>query len=608
MGVIYKLKDDVINFILEQKRTNPALSCRKLVDIVQTQFSIKVSKSSINDIFKQAALSSPVGRRSSGEKTPKFKISDQKREQIFPAEKPIVLGYQAEPPRVAQAPPTDSLKKEKKEELPPSKISAPIPLEIKPTDEVKEKKPLTKSESVKKEKPVIKSPVYDCMGAFILKVAEGMVSDTPILSNIFNKVAMGFSSKDSHDIAEVLLYFRVFGLDRIEELNTYKGDGLWILTGVEEKASYWTLDNIIKKSKNDKNISILMSNETIQKFSEVNKIVITSSNKEEYIIDSNFYSFHKSYNVRTDISRPINYSLREVSNRLITNVNPLILLSIPGDNQLSSLFPGLLNLLNGAGNQTITSLDIYDNLNNPLVSFNDIPQKRRDFIFGAWPWQAEIKEITDTHIDGKTKDFLSNHDIFYTDLMSNLDSSLNSSNSRVILLSKKESETPYLALISNITAERASAEKIILDFLHRWPDPQGSLNHYLDLDKKPPAQTVEDPVSNFIQRIDNQGFYDLWDPNTDLLVASECFLAKLDVFCQRQFFPEECQNLHFSTMVQRFYGLPGAIIRGENTVTIELKIPEKEYPYQKFLEYALARVNEVDFHDPKGLRLVMKIS
>ncbi|MFA5118823.1 MAG: hypothetical protein WC695_08250 [Candidatus Omnitrophota bacterium] len=63
MGVIYKLRQDVVDHILEIKQDDPLLSCRKLSVIISNKFKSQVSKSSINAVLKQASLSMPVGRR-----------------------------------------------------------------------------------------------------------------------------------------------------------------------------------------------------------------------------------------------------------------------------------------------------------------------------------------------------------------------------------------------------------------------------------------------------------------------------------------------------------------------------------------------------------------
>ncbi len=73
MGVVHKLKPEVLNFILENKQNNPALSCRHLTSLIFEQLHIKVSKSSINAVFKENALSMPIGRRRK-EKKKKFKM------------------------------------------------------------------------------------------------------------------------------------------------------------------------------------------------------------------------------------------------------------------------------------------------------------------------------------------------------------------------------------------------------------------------------------------------------------------------------------------------------------------------------------------------------
>jgi len=69
MGAIHKLKPEVFNFILENKQKDSALSCRSLTRLILEKFQIKVSKSSINSIFKEHNLSMPIGRRQKHKKT-----------------------------------------------------------------------------------------------------------------------------------------------------------------------------------------------------------------------------------------------------------------------------------------------------------------------------------------------------------------------------------------------------------------------------------------------------------------------------------------------------------------------------------------------------------
>lgn len=63
MGVTHKLKPEVIDFILQKKSTQPNLSCRGLATVASDHFQAKISKSSVNTLFKVKGLSMPVGRR-----------------------------------------------------------------------------------------------------------------------------------------------------------------------------------------------------------------------------------------------------------------------------------------------------------------------------------------------------------------------------------------------------------------------------------------------------------------------------------------------------------------------------------------------------------------
>lgn len=68
MGTIHKLRPEVRDFIIEEKKNKPLLSCRKLTVLISEQFNIKMSKSSINIVIKEAGLSAPIGRTSKKKK------------------------------------------------------------------------------------------------------------------------------------------------------------------------------------------------------------------------------------------------------------------------------------------------------------------------------------------------------------------------------------------------------------------------------------------------------------------------------------------------------------------------------------------------------------
>ncbi|MCK9571774.1 MAG: hypothetical protein M0Q96_00625 [Candidatus Omnitrophica bacterium] len=63
MGIVHKLKPEIKNLIVEQKKLRPSLSCRAFTLLIEEKLKVKISKSSINAIFKDAGLSMPIGRR-----------------------------------------------------------------------------------------------------------------------------------------------------------------------------------------------------------------------------------------------------------------------------------------------------------------------------------------------------------------------------------------------------------------------------------------------------------------------------------------------------------------------------------------------------------------
>ena len=130
MGVVYKLKQEVIDYVIRQKTQSPDLSCRKLVEIVSAQFQIPVSKSSINDILKSANLSSPIGRRAKKEKTPKQKLS---LSQYIPASPAINLLRPeeslpaAQPIKPVESKSEETISQKKSQESPLAQIPELVP-------------------------------------------------------------------------------------------------------------------------------------------------------------------------------------------------------------------------------------------------------------------------------------------------------------------------------------------------------------------------------------------------------------------------------------------------------------------------------------------------
>jgi hypothetical protein len=78
MGVIYKLKEEVVQFIISQRQGNPLFSCRQLAESASQKFGLHLSKSSVHDVLKESGFMTPRGRKPKD----KFKIPQEKKQQI----------------------------------------------------------------------------------------------------------------------------------------------------------------------------------------------------------------------------------------------------------------------------------------------------------------------------------------------------------------------------------------------------------------------------------------------------------------------------------------------------------------------------------------------
>jgi len=78
MGVTYKLKDEVVHFIISQRQSNPLFSCRQLAESASQKFGLNLSKSSVHDVLRESGIVTPRGRKPKE----KFEIPQEKKRQI----------------------------------------------------------------------------------------------------------------------------------------------------------------------------------------------------------------------------------------------------------------------------------------------------------------------------------------------------------------------------------------------------------------------------------------------------------------------------------------------------------------------------------------------
>jgi hypothetical protein len=78
MGVTYKLREEVVSYIIGQRQDNPLFSCRQLAESASQKFGLNLSKSSVHDVLKEFGIVTPRGRKPKDS----FAIPHEKKQQI----------------------------------------------------------------------------------------------------------------------------------------------------------------------------------------------------------------------------------------------------------------------------------------------------------------------------------------------------------------------------------------------------------------------------------------------------------------------------------------------------------------------------------------------
>jgi len=288
MGVIHKFSQEVVDFVLQQKKDNSYLGCRRLADLTTEKFQIKVSKSSVNNILKLAELSNPVGRPYEGKQPKKFKIPQSKKKELFEnlpkvglSEKKTSLSKKNFAPSKKPAPQKEI---EKEKIVPEPKVLIPkkeeevtdkdvvvkkpkdvaLPLMEDPIEKAEKQRRALKESSEKEKKSVIQEAVYkeghgiseeeflkktekfredesnkkknliDGAGCVFLKAAQWEMSRKSALGNIFKKHLKISTPENFDELCNCLIFLRMLGAKCKEDLPQFKKHALWLLNGLEE--------------------------------------------------------------------------------------------------------------------------------------------------------------------------------------------------------------------------------------------------------------------------------------------------------------------------------------------------------------------------------------
>lgn len=630
MGVTYKLQPEVKDFILNQKKCNPTLSCRKISGLILNKFQVNVSKSSINFIIKEAGLSMPVGRRQERKKgglNPEIRI-DLKRNLALPMktlflekveETTVEKIPESEVPEVVQGPQVIPVEEPKIEPVvepveAPVVQPGPIPLEepapspedkpIEPVQEEPLPKPVEEvieapvDKSVEKpqpkEEPTIKIDIEEpsegpCSGGILLKAADCLTGGTHYITEAV-KSRLNSPSPELLVKTEFLLYNRLKSECGVEGLVNCK-------FSLEEISSYLSSLQSVTVLSSD----IFKVITTV--FQEVRYIKVTLSDNSVFYLDGQLHTIWSTPSIPYDFSTTI-YNTRSYIDRHFLKNAPLVLFMAPGyDIPTEEFFHFILTQKDGQ--ETVERLTLCGHKFEELDGIGLDKIKRQLLVFGLWPWQfVEYRKVNKI---GEFKPFrfeTLGKDFYLAEI--EIDLSQPIAGKTVTLsgcaLKTSLSEKTRLIILSNFSEEKVDLEDLATIYLSRWPNLEEG---FKDFSRK---------IELFTYTADSQRVFST--ESTNLLVNQESlqdigslfdyYLKALDLYAKWYFMPSGFEEKDFSTLNECFYGLKANARRQKGLIRIAFQPPEA-YPCSRELDYVCRRINEKEIILPEGRRLWLSL-
>ncbi|MDP2940610.1 MAG: hypothetical protein Q8O13_11175 [Candidatus Omnitrophota bacterium] len=596
MGVVYKLTDKVKDFIISQKKANPNLSCRGLANIVKKRFQITLSKSSINDIIKQAGLSSSVGMRP---KLPGRLLKQEPREvpKISAAEKKELLTFSQERTPVLEQP------------KPLEKVAEFKPEEKKQVEIRKNKWDVSLIKGSAEEPQLIEikgDEIIDNLGFFFFKAVEWRIADKPILAMILKPFLSAAIAQDLEIKAQILVYLFAFGSADLEAMTAYSGKGLWLINQLNNPQALSALPAFVESLKAIKGLTLGFLSGVNHAFTEVNFFKIILADNTVIYLDGKLHSLWQEADIPAVMSSTLYESKSYIKNIFQDNVQSVILFTAPGYLNFSKSFYEFVYACEDNPQKRMLRISLHNHQKDEISAPVKIPGQKRFFSMGFWPWQEEGARFIHEDIRLVNSFFCEALDktIYFSEIKVNLPQyqSFQGLKIRAALLRDWGLSWPRLGVLTNQPFERPM-EEIITEYLTRWPNLDEGYQDFLKKSEKSLYTQPQKALGLAALQSDeyalSSGKLDLWQ-NLNYLVSH------LNNFCSRHFFPKEYEKADFSTLKQRFYSLPGKLDKRNNNLSVTFILPS-DYAFQKELMYAIRRVNESNIKDPQNHRLWLKL-
>lgn len=639
MGVVYKIKPEIVKFIEEKKREKPTLSCRSLVSLVEEKFQAKLSKSSINSIIKNASLSMPVGRRRTKPVSTKVKPSEELKAALSaaaeslklvgppPAEKleekktigkPIRLPPTPVPEKPIELPQKPEAEKpaEASAEKPEEKakpVSLPVQPEapVKPEAEKPAEAPAEKPVEAPPEKPIEKPreippvtppeeeipvPVEakeqlpketETTGAILLGAADYLMGGS---INLEKEIKTHLGRPDNDLLAKIksLILLPLFGTKEtdISALNSL----------IERDFSLDIILALLYELQIIKRLDISLSPLISSLMQEVRGVKASLSDGSNIYLDGQFHTVWSTAHIPCDFNTTI-YTAESYIREYFIDGKPFVLFLAPGTDTPSNEF---FKFLSGfAAEQTkFIKLSLFGNKFEEIEILPVDQDRKRNFIFGFLPGQfsgyRKVKKI------GEYKPFHSeslDRDFFLAPI--ELDLSQPSAAQTITLngyaLKTSLGDKIRLVILSNLPQETPPGE--IADiYLDQWPNLEEAFEDY---NRK---------IEFFTYTASSQRFFSTEaiklniGKSPDIKALLDNYLKALDLYVRWHFLPQGFEDKDFSMVKEMFYSLKVTLKKEKDRTKATFQIPQW-FQFRNDLEYACRRLNERVITSSDGKRL-----
>jgi len=344
-------------------------------------------------------------------------------------------------------------------------------------------------------------------------------------------------------------------------------------------------------------------NEKEYLFEEIGRFQIHLEDGTILTMDPQLVSLWRE-DVPREFSSPMNKAMAMLSHCLISNNRPLIFLG-PLGGQLGRDIYTMMAAAEGFAGKMMTKIIAFNHYNDQIAEFTAIPKKKRFFIAGIWPGQKEFPAFTQEAFLGAPNPFYNrwldkegcfielNPAIFSSALEEAFGKNVPL---KAVAVFDKEGSEPRLVVLANQIDSKA--ESLLEAFFLRWPNldkgAAGSMLH---------GNAAEEVKESYEHE---KGQICEWGDRQDAFDIYRDFGERLNSYCQRHFFSRQREGRDLTSMISKYYNIPGHCMAQDKVVSVYLRVPPS-YPFLEDLKAAVQRLNESAVTDPVGRNLLINI-